>query len=149
MCHIENKINKMKCSDVKIWLNKVSEDQLFTPPSEIQEHIAGCKICSTDFNIIKKSINLMSYQKNLNFSDSGTQNLIRRLSELSYTENQLKKVSYSLTRIAAAIIIAIGLFAGALAGNIISKKNNESGDLWRNEFSQLSDNNDYSSMLFD
>lgn len=138
----------MNCTEIKIWMDKASAEELKKPLGEIKKHIDSCADCKKDLQILNDTFNFIEEQKNIVLSQSETNILIQNLIKENQYKN--KTIIHQLSKVTAAAIIVLGLITGILAGSLLSSDNSDQDfSTWNNEFSMLSDNSDYESYLFD
>ena len=139
----------MNCKEFNIWLYSASETEILTASSETFEHTVSCSKCERNYKDVRKALEFMNSQKQLNFSDTKTHELIEKLADQGRNYQQKNRAFYHLNRIAVTIIIIVGLLTGILAGGLMPKTTQTENNTWSGEFTLLSENTDIDSYVFD
>lgn len=137
----------MNCNDFKIWLQTASDQTILNPGKEFVPHLDNCRQCASRLLLVQQMVKQLNLQRSEELSENKSKLIVAQL--LNYpampTEN-LRWLAVS-RRIAAILVIALGLLAGLVATQLLLRGSNAENDPWNNEFTLLSENTEYT--MFD
>lgn len=140
----------MNCQELIIWFESVSEDEIIHLNAHVEKHLKSCENCQKAYQGVIDAFQEMNMQKESQLPEFAALKIIHALSESNGLSSQsVGKSMMFVSRIAAAIIIMLGILLGILAGNIVSRTNQSKEIPWSAEFSSLSESEDYYTYLFD
>ncbi len=136
----------MDCKNFKIWLDSTGGKDVNSLPSGLRAHLSSCKSCSGDYKIITAANHLIEMQKRQEISRQKENQILNSLlnPEPKGRIISFKASSQFLAKIAAVLIIALGVLLGAIAGNYFFKVENTTESSWDNEFAVNTESSDYS-----
>jgi hypothetical protein len=140
----------MNCTEFKIWIETVSEKEIFYLGELAQTHVDSCIDCKTKLNRIQGAMQLLNNQKNIELTEDQTSSLVEKLVQQSLDNSAIRQRSVlTLSKFVAAAVIIIGLFAGTYAGSLITKQDDTSTNAWNSEFAAMSGNTELISYVFE
>lgn len=140
----------MNCQEFKIWFESASEVEIIQLNSEIEAHLKSCKNCQRQYQGLIEAFQEMQRQKESQLPEFAAHKIVNALTKRNGIATQsVGKSILFISRIAAAVIITLGILLGILAGNIVNKNTQTKEIPWSAEFSSLSENEDYYTYLFD
>lgn len=132
----------MNCKEINIWIKESDwMDSHANLPHEIEAHIQQCDDCRRSVEAIQASFGFMKEQSQASLSDAKTDAIINLLAaetksiQLTNTNRML-----IMQKVAAILIVAVGLLTGILAGGILGSDDSQPDNPWKEEFTLLSDN---------
>lgn len=145
----ENKLI-MDCKELKIWVDRVNEDELLLGNANVQTHINECESCSLYYKGLLDSYSIMKTQRESSLSKQMSAQIINKLQEVNSTHRvDTRKTLFVLSRIAAVLVVSIGMLTGGLIGEVINKEKEDDSAAWQTEFSLLADDGESDLYLFD
>lgn len=142
----------MDCNKLKIAINNSLPGNFAGIKKDFSAHLAVCEDCRFLLSAVERSFSYMQEQKLATLSDEATTELLTKL----HSSKSIKPQTPALTQLvsfmnkyAAVFVVAIGLAVGMFTGNALNSTEQEIIDPWAQEFSELTENNIYSSELFE
>lgn len=139
----------MNCTELKIWIENATETEIISAEKPVLDHISSCPDCKVMYESLSGAFHYMEGQRNKSLPPFKSKLIIGELNKKAKLSTGNVKALIFISKIAAAIIISLGLITGTLAGGIISKKSTEQSDPWNSEFALLTEESGYNSYLFD
>ena len=127
----------MKCTEVEIWLKETSEEVLINPNSGIKEHLQLCEQCEKKRLQLLQAYNFMNNQASKSLSEEKTQALLENLKSTQLNTGIFYRNEW-LMRIAAVLVVALGVLLGVFVGNSYLFTEDEDA-YWTEEFAVLTD----------
>ncbi len=136
----------MKCKNFKIWLDGTGGKDINSLSSEMREHLNSCESCSKNYRHITIANQIIESQKLQEISRQKENQILNSLlkNEPKGRIVKIKESSFFITKIAAILIIALGVLLGVIAGNYFFKVEDNTESSWDNEFALVSESSDYS-----
>ncbi len=141
------RISIMKCSGFKIWLQTASELAILTPKEEIVQHQKECRKCASRLLFVQQTIRHLDHQRYEKLSEEKSMAILTEI--LNNSVKPVENIRWLIVsrRIAAILVVALGLLAGLLATQWLLSGSSKENDPWNSEFTLLSENTEYS--MFD